>query len=97
MAEFSRSVVERIDGLPATPAKPALQDDAAQLRDAITQKRSPTEVAKLARGLASALLEAHPVPLAPTGAPDVASATHLFSRSQARRVGKECVSTCRSR
>ena len=81
MAEFSRSVVERIDGLPATPGKPALQEDAAQLRDAITQKRSPTEVAKLARGLASALLEAHPVPLAPTEAPDVARAINLFSEN----------------
>lgn len=81
MAEFSRSVAERIDALPTTPAEAMLKQDAARLRAAIAEKRPPAEVAKLARGLASALLAAHPVPLAPTEAPDVSRATALFAEN----------------
>src|SRR5690606_20919483 len=63
------------------PAEAMLKQDAARLRAAIAEKRPPAEVAKLARGLASALLAAHPVPRAPTEAPDVSRATALFAEN----------------
>lgn len=81
MTEFSRSVVERIEGLPASNNKSDLQRRAALLSQAIAAKVPADQVAQLARGLATALLAEHPVPLAPGEAPDVKRAATLFAQN----------------
>lgn len=81
MGEFSRSVAERIESLPASPNKGALQREAQSLKQAIAAKKSPDDVAKLARSLAAALLAEHPVPLAPSEAPNVKRAATLFAQN----------------
>ena len=81
MIEFSGSVAERIGSLPASRNKSALEERARKLREAITTKRPAGEVAQLARGLAGALLAEHPVPLAPSEAPDVTRAATLFAQN----------------
>lgn len=81
MAEFSRSVSERVRSLPASPHKQILGAQAARLRAAIADKAPADEVASLARGLGAALLRAHPVPRAPATSPDVARAAKLFAQN----------------
>jgi high-affinity iron transporter len=81
MLEFSNSVASRVRSLPAGPARAKLEGGAGRLQQAIRAKAPPAEVAKLARGLASDLLAAHPVPLAPTEVPDVGRATALYAQS----------------
>ena len=81
MNEFSRSVAERIGALSDTAQKAALERRAERLRSAIAAKAPAEEVEQLARGLASALLAAHPVPLAPTEAPHVAGAAAVFAEN----------------
>jgi high-affinity iron transporter len=81
MLEFSKSVAARIDTLPASPAKPQLAQRARELQQVIRAKAAPATVAGLARGLASDLLEAHPVPLAPKQAPDAARGAALYAQA----------------
>ena len=81
MVEFSNSVAERLATLPPTAAKAELTAGASRLQDAIQAKVPPAEVATLARGLAADLLAAHPVPLAPTTAPDVGRAAALYAQN----------------
>ncbi|MBU0668902.1 MAG: cytochrome c, partial [Alphaproteobacteria bacterium] len=81
MIEFSASVAERIGSLPASRNKSVLQERARELREAIAAKQPAGEVAQLARGLAAALLAEHPVPLAPSEAPDLTRATALFAQN----------------
>jgi high-affinity iron transporter len=81
MLEFSKSVAERVDALPASAAKPKLAERAAELRQAIGAKAEPSAVAALARGLAGDLLKAHPVPLAPAEAPDAARGSQLYAQA----------------
>lgn len=81
MIEFSKSVAERIASLPASPNKSALQQAAEELRQSIEARRPAGEVAQRARGLAAALLAEHPVPLAPSKAPDMERAVTLFAQN----------------
>ena len=81
MLEFSASIRSRIASLPATAARSRLEQSAAKLQQSIQAKASPSEVAGLARSLAADLLKAHPVPLAPAKAPDVAAAGALYASS----------------
>jgi high-affinity iron transporter len=78
MSEFSASVKTRITALAAIPAKPALEAKADALRASIANKSSPETVATLAHSLASDLLVAYPVPLAPATPPDLAKGAALF-------------------
>jgi high-affinity iron transporter len=80
MLEFSKSVAQRIDTLPGTPGKAGLVQRAAELQRAIAAKAPPAGVASLARGLAGDLLKAHPVPLAPAEAPDLARGTAVYAQ-----------------
>ena len=89
MLEFSRSARERIGTLPETPARADLEAKAAGLQAAIEAKRAPAEVAALARGLADALLAAHPVPLAPANTPDLGRAAALYAQNCASCHGAE--------
>lgn len=78
MVEFAKSAKERIDGLADSAEKATLQKDAVALQQAIDKKAAPEEIAKLSRGLATSLITAYPVPLAPTEAPDVARGAKLY-------------------
>lgn len=80
MVEFSRSARERITLLPVTPAKMVLQQQAIALEKLIANKASPEQVAAAARAVASDLIKAYPVPLAPTSTPDPARGKALFTQ-----------------
>ena len=79
MVEFSASVGERLQALPAKPAKAQLMLGAAELQRSIAAKAAPEEIDRQARSLASALLAAYPVPLAPSEAPDLARGAALYA------------------
>jgi high-affinity iron transporter len=81
MLEFSASVRTRIAALPPTPARIRLEQSAGKLRQSIEAKAPPQDVARLSRALASDLLTAHPVPLAPAEAPDMGRAGALYASS----------------
>lgn len=78
MREFSETARRNMATLAAKPAKAALLDRAGTLSLAVQAKRSPDEVARLARALAASLLEAYPVPLAPRATPDTARGAALY-------------------
>src|SRR5688572_8201041 len=65
MVEFSGSVSERLKALPPKPAKAQLTLGAVELQRSIADKDPPEDIDRQARSLASALLAAYPVPLAP--------------------------------
>ncbi len=79
MQEFSASIRTRIAALPERPAKPQLLAEAARLSAAVDAKADPTAVAGQARRLASDLLQAYPVPLAPRQAPDLVRGAALYA------------------
>ena len=81
MSEFSASVSEQLAALPARPAKPALLEGAADLQRAIAAKAAPEVIDQQARALAARLLDAYPVPLAPSVVPDVRRGAVLFAQS----------------
>jgi len=81
MAEFSRSVTQRIAGLPSNPAKQSLTAASARLEKAIAEKSPPPEVARLARGLGDELLRIYPVPLAPAKSPDLRRGATLYAEN----------------
>ena len=80
MTEFAKSARERIDALADNPAKAALQKDSIALQEAIAGKVSPDAVATTSRKLASDLIAAYPVPLAPKDAPDLARGAKLYTQ-----------------
>ena len=81
MVEFSASVREQLAALPAKPAKVELVDGATMLQRAIAAKAAPDAIHAQARRLASDLLAAYPVPLAPAEAPDVARGAALYAQN----------------
>uniref|UniRef100_UPI00366E0250 FTR1 family protein n=1 Tax=Phenylobacterium ferrooxidans TaxID=2982689 RepID=UPI00366E0250 len=84
MVEFSASVRTRLKSLPGIESKPTLGQGAAKLERAIAGKAAPELVATQARSLATDLLAAYPVALAPQSAPDLARGAALF--------GEQCAS-----
>ncbi|MEL7721001.1 cytochrome c/FTR1 family iron permease [Citromicrobium bathyomarinum] len=81
MQEFSASVVERMAALPANAQRAQLVADAEALAEAISAKVEPAVVARDARRLASELIAAFPVPLAPDAVPDIARGAALYAQS----------------
>lgn len=81
MQEFAGSVRQRIAGLPANAAKPALVRQSGDLVASIDRKAEPSEVQTISSRLASALLAAYPVPLAPTELPDLNRGATLFNET----------------
>ena len=79
MTEFSASVAERLAALPARPARAGLITQSAALEAAIAAKAEPAAIATAARKLASGLLAAYPVPLAPARVPDSARGAALYA------------------
>jgi high-affinity iron transporter len=80
MREFSASVADKVNALPANPAKPGLITGGSVLQRAIASKASPEDVAGLSRSLGQQLLAAYPVPLGPKQAPDLAQGVRLFQQ-----------------
>jgi len=81
MKEFSGSVRQRLAGLPANPAKATLVTQSDQLVAAIDRKADPAEVQAISKKLATALLAAYPVALAPPKVPDLARGEKLFNET----------------
>ena len=81
MQEFSASVVERMAALPANAQRAQLVADAEALAEAISAKVETAVVARDARRLASELIAAFPVPLAPDAVPDLARGAALYAQS----------------
>ncbi|MGZ8998575.1 MAG: c-type cytochrome, partial [Allosphingosinicella sp.] len=81
MIEFSHSIRERMQALPANPDRARLLADAARLEGLIAGKATPADVERSAHGLARALLKAYPVPVAPRTAPDLGASSALFAES----------------
>lgn len=80
MLEFSATAAEAIAGLPVVPDSSRLQKEAEALQAAIRDKASPDQVANQARALAAQLVQAHPIPLMPTAAPQYARGQVLYAQ-----------------
>lgn len=80
MVEFSASARLRIDALTNSPALISLRDKAAGLECAIAEKQAPEEIARLARDVASTLISAYPVPIAPAQAPDLGRGRQVYAQ-----------------
>lgn len=78
MAEFSATVRKGLAALPATSARTRLVSEAGQLEAAIASRLDPAKVAGLARKLATDLLAAYPVPLAPRNVPDPRRGAQIY-------------------
>lgn len=80
MQEFAATVSENIAALPANARQPELRADATHLVELIEGHASPDEVARQARSMATALVAAYPVPLAPSQPPDMARGAALYQQ-----------------
>jgi high-affinity iron transporter len=89
MREFSGSVADRLNALPANPAKPALLAASGKLRAAIERKAPADEVATIARQLGRDLLKAYPVPLGPKSVPDAELGNRLYAQDCASCHGSD--------
>jgi high-affinity iron transporter len=81
MTEFAGQVEARVQALAPTSARPDLLRRTKALRSAIGAKAPPASVSEQSRALASALLAAYPVPLAPTAPPDLTRAATLYAQN----------------
>jgi high-affinity iron transporter len=81
MTEFSATIRTGIAALPSKPGRARLIGEAQGLEAAIASKAAPEVVAQKARALASDLLVAYPVPLAPAKAPDPARGKALYAEN----------------
>jgi len=79
MTEFSATALEKITALPPHAGKDALVEQARTLQASIAAYRDPPEVARMAKGLAEALLAAYPVPVAPGQVPDVVRGAAVYN------------------
>ena len=81
MTEFSATVSAKLQGLPQTSEKARLVAEAKELEAAIARKVEPAEIARRSKSLAARLLAAHPVPLAPSIAPDLRRGAALYAEN----------------
>lgn len=78
MREFAATSRAKLAALEVHPEREALVAEAGTLSAAIEAKKSPDEVAALAKSLANHLLAAYPVPTSPTKPPKVAAAAGIY-------------------
>jgi high-affinity iron transporter len=78
MVEFTATIRERVDSLPARDGRDQLARQSEALEAAVAQRVAAVAVARIARGLANHLLATYPVPIAPKTAPDVARGATLY-------------------
>ena len=79
MQDFAATVRREVAALPPTPQRADLERGAAALEAEIARKAEASTVATMARQLASNLLLAYPVTLAPTGVPDLVQGAKLYA------------------
>jgi high-affinity iron transporter len=80
MQEFANTIRERIAALPAEPDPSAILAQAEALVRHVDAKAPAEDVRETARGLASALLALHPVPMGPSTAPDLERGAALYQQ-----------------
>ncbi|WP_076593908.1 FTR1 family protein [Herminiimonas arsenitoxidans] len=78
MQEFSENAEKQLASLPKTDASADLLRQAGKLRKLIADKAPANEVGSLSRTLAAQVLQAYPVPLSPSKAPDLARGSALY-------------------
>ena len=78
MREFSKTSQERLAALEPHAERATLVAEAQALSAAIEAKKSPNEVATLAKALADHLLVVYPVPSSPKEPPKLAAAASLY-------------------
>jgi high-affinity iron transporter len=78
MREFAGTAAAQIQDLPDRAERQQLIEAATELKIAIEERRSADDVARLAHGLADALLAAYPIPLAPKATPNLGRGQQLF-------------------
>jgi high-affinity iron transporter len=81
MREFSGSVQEQLATLPNRPGKASLVNGGQRLRSAIDRRAAPSEVAELARSLASELVRLYPVTLGPRDPPDLMRGASIYRQN----------------
>ena len=81
MLEFSASVSARMTALPAGPRRSELVSESRSLAETITARVEPAIVSRDARRLASKLIAAYPIPLAPDTVPDLARGAALYAQN----------------
>ena len=81
MAEFSATTVANLASLPAKPERAPLIAAGKALQASIAAKAAPERVAGQAKSLATRLLAAYPVPLAPTALPDLGRGAALYAKN----------------
>ncbi len=78
MLEFTATIRERLDSLPARDGREQLTQQSQLLETAVSQQADAAKVAQLAHALANQLLITYPVPIAPKSAPDLARGSALY-------------------
>ncbi|MGY4828561.1 FTR1 family protein [Sphaerotilaceae bacterium SBD11-9] len=78
MREFAKTSETKLAALEPHPERAALVAEAKALAASIEAKKSPTEVAALAKSLANHLLAVYPVPSSPSAPPEVAKAAAIY-------------------
>jgi high-affinity iron transporter len=79
MVEFAGTTKAKLDALPPSGEKSALQKQVQDLQAAIAGKAAADVVAGLARTLAAQLVKAYPVPLVPTAVPEFQRGQSLYA------------------
>lgn len=80
MVEFSATAASGIEALPPSEGRAALVGQAQDLGRSIAGLAAPEVVATQARALAAALVEHHPIPLAPESPPDYSRGGVLYGQ-----------------
>jgi high-affinity iron transporter len=78
MREFARHARDRVDALPPTAATATLREQADKLVQLIDAKAPESDVARQAHALTDTLLQAYPIPTAPTEAPNLARGAAVY-------------------
>ena len=78
MREFARHARERVEALAPSAATPALHEQADKLVALIDAKAPEADVARQAHALTDTLLQAYPIPTAPTKTPDLARGASVY-------------------
>lgn len=89
MVEFSQTVEKQIRELPDQREKSSLTNQAGALKQAISNRVATAIVADQARGLASALIAAYPIPVAPNTTPDLELGASIYQAQCASCHGAE--------
>jgi high-affinity iron transporter len=78
MEEFTATIRERVNALPARDGRAQLAQQGQLLETAVSQQADSAKVAQIAHGLANELLATYPVPIAPKSVPDIARGSAMY-------------------